>query len=139
MDLLRIWDVAFSIDLVGDCVSSFDDCFKIECLLAGDAGYGLWELSFFATILFRTMSTGTGFIVTFELFFFEFERVSSFSTAWDGPQLISFEDLIIYTPFLGEASTFSLNLNKRFFIPLVFIIFSISSSCFCFLFIYASI
>jgi hypothetical protein len=41
MDLLRIWDVAFSIDLVGDCVSPFDDCFKIECLLAGDAGYGL--------------------------------------------------------------------------------------------------
>ena len=135
MDLLRIWDVAFSIDLVGDCVSPFDDCFKIECLFAGDAGYGLWESSFFATILFRTMSTGTGFIMTFELFLLEFERVSSFSTAWDGPQLISFEDLIIYTPFLGEASTFSLNLSKRFFIPLVFIIFSISSSCFCFLFI----
>lgn len=77
--------------------------------------------------------------MTFEPFFFELDRVISFSGLLDGPQLINLEDFIIYGAFLGEASTFYLSLSSKFLIPLPFIILAISSSCFCFLFISASI
>lgn len=116
------------------------DCLRIDCgLLPGEAGYGLCDRSFLETILLRTMSTGTGLIITFELFFLEFERVISFYGLLEGPQLISLEDLIISGAFLGDAYTFSLNLSNRFLIPFPFIILAISYSCFCLRLIYASI
>jgi hypothetical protein len=81
------------------------------------------------------MSTGTGFIITFDPFFLEFENVTSFYGLLAGPQLINFDDLMISGAFLGEASTFYLSLSNRFLIPLPFIILAIYSSCFCFLLI----
>ena len=140
MDLLRMVEVCFRMDLVGEfgSLAIIEDCFRIDCgFLVGERGSGLEERSFLATMLFRTMSTGTGLIMTLELFFRELVRAISLEGL--GPQLISFEDLMISSSFFGEASTFSLKRCSRFLMPLLFIILVISSSCFSFLLASSSI
>jgi hypothetical protein len=74
--------------------------FRIECgFFYGDVGDA--ALSFLVALLFCTMSTGTGFIITFEFLRLDkeglsaFYRDSFFLTYSPLPQLISFEALII--------------------------------------------
>ena len=126
IDLLKIEEPCFKMDLEGEWGSRFPilDCFNMEWgFFEGELGSGLIERSLFVALLFLAISTGTGLINTFELFLLE---LLSMSLLLEGPQLINLDDLIIYGLLLGEASTFSLNLRSRFFIPLFFIILAIS-------------
>lgn len=127
MDLLRICELCFRIDLVGDW-SPRVDCLRMD-RFAGEGLSGLSDRSRLLALLFWTISTGTGLIMTLELFLLE---MRSFSAAGGGPQDMSLLDLIISGAFLGEVSTFYLRRMRRFLMLLPFIILAISSSCLCF-------
>lgn len=127
MDLVRMLEVCLRIDFTGEETSLLVFCWA----LIGEM-LRFYSFSFFITWLFLTTSTGTGLIRTFELFLLE-EYSIYLLRLLGGPQLINLDDWMISGAFVGEDSTFSLNLRSRFFTPLFFIIFSMSSSCFCFL------
>jgi len=81
------------------------------------------------------MSTGTGLIITLDCrlpVIWELLFIFGSSLAL---QTINFDVFTTYGNLLAEFSTLSLSLKSKLLIPLSFIIFPISSSCFCFLFI----
>jgi hypothetical protein len=85
-------------------------------------------LSCLITLLFLTMSTGTGLISTFPMPLLD---GGSLVGLFLGPQVISFEHLMTYGYFLPETSTFSRNLSSKFFTPEFLAIRASSSSFLC--------
>ena len=127
------------------------EVFKIDCgRFWGDNGEGGELFPYLLdTMLFFTMSTGTGFIITLELRFFNvlfyyysflipdlFELFFGLTGLPPPPQLINLDDLIISTGLVAEFWTFSLNLERIFLIPLSFNI--LANSYYCFIFLLAS-
>lgn len=131
MDLLSTVEVCLRMDLVGESFLMMELCLRMDWGFLGEEGSGVGERSFLEAMLLRTMSTGTGLIMTLEVFFLELKGGSL--GAFFGPQLMSLEDLMISGAFCGEASTFSLRRRRRFLMPLLFIMRAISSSWRCFL------
>jgi hypothetical protein len=117
------------------------EVFKIDCgRFCGDSGEdGEFRPSRIETMLLRTISTGTGFIITLEprflnptyyySYFNPFLLPLFLITPEVVPQLINLEDLIISTGFVAEFWTFYLNRESIFLNPLSLSIFANSSYC----------
>lgn len=130
--IISINQSEYSIALIpdNDRVKIVEVCFKIDCgffywVFTWDLPWMLW--------FFLIISTGTGFIITFELFFIG-EEISLFlgETCFE-PQLINFDCLMIYGDLWGDVSTLSLSLFNKLMSPRYFVIlFNYSSFSFFF-------